>query len=344
MRRFLHGTAIGRFIVDKFWSILGNDILTLNGYDAHPETKKLKPWVGPFWIATGLSILNYPTNFFDLVRTGAAKIHVADITGLGPRIVYLSNGKELVTDALICATGWKHQPTLKFLPSGFNASLGLPHKPSSEFATSLSAQISRADEEILKRFKRLGNQPSINPHYKSLVDTQSLSDSTYVEDERFKFFRLYRFMIPPAFLHTRDIAFAGNLMTISTTLVAQTQALWITAFFSPSSSISPLEHSSLAETEYKTILHARFGRWRYPGSFSRRFPDFVFDTMPYLDLLLQDLGLKWRRKGGILREILEPYGPEDYKGLIEEWLEKEEKKELAHQGSIDDSGMEVHLE
>src|SRR5579859_8292526 len=43
-RRFLHGTVAGRWIVDRFWQVLGNDVLQLNNYDGHPETAKLKGW------------------------------------------------------------------------------------------------------------------------------------------------------------------------------------------------------------------------------------------------------------------------------------------------------------
>ena len=53
IRRFLHGTAVGRWFVDTFWKVLGGDVLTQNGYDGHPELKKLKPWHSAFWIGSG---------------------------------------------------------------------------------------------------------------------------------------------------------------------------------------------------------------------------------------------------------------------------------------------------
>ncbi len=58
IRNFFHGTAVGRKIVDTFWAILGNDLVTLNGYDKHPETKKLKPWTDAFYTGSTISILN----------------------------------------------------------------------------------------------------------------------------------------------------------------------------------------------------------------------------------------------------------------------------------------------
>ena len=76
------------------------------------------------------------------------------------------------------------------------------------------------------------------------------------------------------------------------------------------------------ELRRETVLHSRFGRWRYPAGYGARFPDFVFDAVPYLDLLLGDLGLPIYRKTGWVAEATEPYGPEDYRGLVEEWKGK----------------------
>lgn len=48
IRKFLHGTFIGRWMVNVFWKVLSNDVVTLNGYDNHPELRKLKPWHSAF--------------------------------------------------------------------------------------------------------------------------------------------------------------------------------------------------------------------------------------------------------------------------------------------------------
>ena len=119
-RKFLHNTSIGRWIVDTFWYILGNDVMTVNGYDKHPETVKLKPWTPAFWIASSLSILNYPIDFFQFVRDGTIRVRVADITHLSPKTVHLSNGESIHGDALVCSTGWKHRPCIKFYPEGID--------------------------------------------------------------------------------------------------------------------------------------------------------------------------------------------------------------------------------
>ena len=69
---------------------------------------KLELQVPAFWVGSSSSILNYPSNFFDLARNGSIKVHIADIERLSSRAVKLSNGTTLPADALICSTGWKY--------------------------------------------------------------------------------------------------------------------------------------------------------------------------------------------------------------------------------------------
>jgi hypothetical protein len=47
----------------------------------------------------------------------------------------------------------------------------------------------------------------------------------------------------------------------------------------------------------------------------------AFDSLPYVDLLLKDLGLSCHRKGGWgWRELFVPYDQGDYRGLVAEWI------------------------
>lgn len=50
-------------------------------------------------------------------------------------------------------------------------------------------------------------------------------------------------------------------------------------------------------------------------------PDFVFDAVPYMDLMMRDLGLQANRKLG-WKDVWQPYGPADYRGCVDEWVEK----------------------
>ncbi|TQB77169.1 hypothetical protein MPDQ_004569 [Monascus purpureus] len=338
IRRLLHGTWLGRKLVDAFWAVLAQDVIDANGYDKHPEVKKLQPWISPFWIASSLSILNYPTDFFDLVRDGSIRIHIADIDHLSPNTVHLSTGSSIPTTALICSTGWKATPPIKFLPTGIDKDLGFPWSPDLFDETLLK----QADEEILRLYPRLRDQPVPNEKYKPLADT---AEATAPHP-----FRLARFMVPPvpSMLKERSIAFMGITMTINTALIAQTQALWISAYFTDRLTLTPTvtcpspitkailasfdnkrKITSESESEsgqpqrsadiiWETALQTEFGKFRYPGGFGRRNPDFVFDAIPYVDLLVHDLGLRSQRKASLI-DWIEPYGVEDYRGLVDEW-------------------------
>ncbi|KAH7144430.1 hypothetical protein B0J13DRAFT_44484 [Dactylonectria estremocensis] len=326
-RSWYHGSAIGRAFVNQFWNILGSDVIALNQYDAHPETAKLKPWSQAFFVASGLSILNYQTDFFDLVKKGTVKVHIADITSLSERSVHLSNGTALETDLLCCSTGWKHVPPIKFLPEGIADELGIPHTPS---ATSFPPQslVDKIDKEILERFPRLKDQPVQNAKYEPLLNNKGLSSKDSITPSTsLTPYTLYHFIAPPSakFLATRDVAFAGILMNISVSTIAHAQSLWINSYFDGKvaglpSGTSPEE---FAKFQHEAVLHSRFCKWRYPAGYGDKFPDFIFDAVPYLDLLLTDMGLnKYRKGGGMAAEATDPYGPEDYRTLVDEWKEK----------------------
>jgi hypothetical protein len=134
-------------------------------------------------------------------------------------------------------------------------------------------------------------------------------------------YRLYRFMVPASSVDDPSIAFLGMVLTIHTFPVAQVQALWTTAYLNGRllAQRKGWDPNSIA---YETVLQSQFGKWRYPAAFGKRHPDFVFDAVPYMDMLLKDLGLQHRRKQGWWAEIFHPYGPEDYRGLVDEWRVK----------------------
>lgn len=320
-----------------------------------------------------LSILNYPTNIFDLVRKGKIDVHVANIEELGPSQIRLDNGLVLNdVDLICCATGWKHTANMSFQDSqgrDLAPQLGLPHHSNAMEAGSdddngdnSDAQlIDRVDEAIFKNFPSLKSQP---PVIRETAPTLHSTSAGAGEEKSVNVgYRLFRFIVPPSYFQQRNIVFLGALTSISSSLASQSQALWATAYFAgelaewqpkprnqDSGQEIPGEDAAEggkvvtdqdknhvdSEIRWQTILHNRFGRWRYPVGFGARFPDFVFDTLPYVDLLLKDLGIeRWRKTktkrraeagGGWRgwwngwREWFTPYGPEDYRGIVEEWM------------------------
>jgi hypothetical protein len=294
VRRFLHGTAVGRFLVGQFWGGLEGEVIEKNGYASNPELGKLQPWNSAFWIGSGLSIHNYDQDLFDMVKKGKIRVHIADVDHLSKNTVHLTDGTELTADVLVCATGWRKDPSIDFVNFG-KAGIGLPQ--SAEEQAKLATA---ADEKILNSFPRLRDQPALNFKPKGNP------------------FRMYRFIVPPARMADRNIAFAGMVSTVSTSTAASVQALWISAYLD-----GRLKYEAKSEEEVtsEVMLHTQWGKWRHPIGYGASLPDMVFDALPYMDLLVQDLGLKVNRKPSLLTELSEPYGPRDFTGLVDQWKE-----------------------
>lgn len=290
------------------------------------------------FVASSFSIYNYETDFYELVRNGTVKIHIADITCLASDgIVKLSNDTEISTDAMICATGWKWNTPIKFLPEGIEAELGVPHVPLPSEPNDL---IERADKEILSRWPRLKDPPVQNKRFVPLTEQKRTTTNSKDADKARRLhgsphltpWRLYRFVIPSSqsLVRRRDIAFAGMMMNFNIPTNAHMQALWINAYFLGRGLALPNVEDDVERNrmQYETLLHSRFGKWRYPAGQGNQFPDFVFDAQPYVDLLAGDLGLRTHRKGGMLKEISDPYGPQDYVDVVHEWKQNHHIDEL----------------
>ncbi|KAF9888280.1 hypothetical protein FE257_008850 [Aspergillus nanangensis] len=297
VRRFLHGTAIGRFLVEIFWHMLSADVVATHGYHDHPQLFKLKPWQNAMWTGSGVGIHNYSTNFFDLVRDGKVRVHIADIACLDGDTVVLTDGERLPVDVLVCATGWKKGGGVPFP----NFDLGLSSGYSDVEQERMAEE---ADAAVRDEFPMLKAQPVLRTTSSSPPKTQPL--------------RNYRFMVPAGAVAQRDLAFAGMVSTVCTASFATAQGLWITAFFDGSLTRAPKSQEDVAK---EILCHTQFQKWRYPCGYGASIPDFAFDSIPYVDLLLKDLGLRNHRKASPMVEMVESYGPADYKGLTQEWLE-----------------------
>jgi cation diffusion facilitator CzcD-associated flavoprotein CzcO len=213
IRNWLSKSTIGKFIASRFWRVLQSDIVTDVKWDAHPETAKLKPWSDVKYTGTMLSILNYETDIFDLVRNGTISVHIADIKDMAGNKLSLSNGEVITTDAFIAATGWKHTSRIKLIPGDIDA--GLPEPIGSSEPNSYTT---KADNEIFSKFPVLSQRPE--PRVMGIV--KPVEGTLDGQREPYK---LYRFMIPPVFASSRDIAYVGALTSVSVPDMAQTQAL-----------------------------------------------------------------------------------------------------------------------
>ncbi|KAJ4365884.1 hypothetical protein N0V83_008506 [Neocucurbitaria cava] len=315
LRWFFQKTWLGRKVTGAFWKILGDDAIALNGLMEHDETRKLRPWRGAFEVGNGLSIHNYPANFFDLVREGRIKVVIDEVERFGEgRDVFLkSGGDRIETDAVVCATGWQIGNTFTIRPASLERDFGMPSmRP---LSTSEAEAIRSTEEQLYKAFPYLRERDTSRSHHPDPRLRYAQGKEKDEEEGRARQpYRLHRFIAPPALLPTRSIAFAGALMCLGTFPCAYLQSLWITSLFdgslalpsSPSSfpsSPSPTSSLSTAFLGHQQIHHEMLRDTQYcvlrgAMSYGHTLPDLVFDSLPYFDVLLADLGVRGGRKGG----------------------------------------------
>lgn len=311
LRSFFHRTWLGRKIVAAFWNILSEDTVALNQLDSHPETKKLRPWRSAFEVGNALSIHNYPSSFFDLVKAGKVQVLIDDIASLEDQHqVHLKSGTRFHADAVVCATGWQKGHTFRFEPASLEKELGVPSaQPLTPEEASL---IASSEQALYKDFPYLKDRDTSRVAHPD----PSLRYAPQKIVGAMQPYRLYRFIAPPRLIAEHNVAFAGAVHCLGTFPCAYLQSLWIASYLDDTLSVirSPSTPLLLQET-YRNTQYCMI---RGAMSYGRIIPDLVFDTMPYFDTLLADLGFKGRRKGGGLREWGEGYGPEDYRGLLDQ--------------------------
>ncbi|KUL82826.1 hypothetical protein ZTR_09614 [Talaromyces verruculosus] len=315
LRYFLHRTSIGQKICQWFWNSLDAHIRKIQGYSNHPGIRNLEPWTTPFWMGNSLSIHNYDTNWFDLVVEGRITVHIAEVDSLSEGKVHLSNGENLCADALVCCTGWKIDPPVRFEPPHISSCITLPEKSEEiDLDIKMASEDLRRQRNFLSTLRhRTSNAPEVPPH-----STRAHPSCSY---------QLHRMVVPcnREFLDNKALAFIGLHSSVHAAIVAQAQALWITAFFGDKIGNMKTPNTNFEHLRYSTVLQSVYERTRRPkdtGGAAGRYPDLVFDSVPYVDTLLRDLGVEPKRKKSWLKEFTQAYTPLDYKGLVDEWSQK----------------------
>lgn len=333
LRRLIKSTWLGRKLSGLFWDYLDGKVTGINAYDESPGLANLKPWTSTFWMGNSLSIHNYETSWFDLARNGQITTHAAEVSSLSETAVHLSDGTVIEADAVVCCTGWETKPSVKFFPESLGDGLGFPSANTNTGDRVLEAKV-RA--EILRSTPALRKKPvrqlpnSLRPEMKLPSELPATAPEKAVGSSSSPY-RLYRFVLPcdPDIIRMKNLAVIGAHITLQTALVSQVQALWITAFFDgkipnlvTTSQDSQLKYEAVKRETYYHTEYQRIRRPKEAGGTGDRCPDLVFDSIPYADVLLSDLGLSCHRKSSWYKEITEPYGVNDFKGLVNEWLRK----------------------
>lgn len=305
----------GTWLIRKFWNKASQKQLTLGPYKLMTEDnrRKLLPNGSSalFSMASGSALHSCPSFIPELGKAdGLIKVHRASITILQEKELSLSNGVVLPCDAVVYATGWSFADDL--FPPDLGMSLGLPE--SSEYQDEATKAYwadlhSRADEEVVRLLPILKEAPPPN---------RDLRTHTA--------FRLYRYMVPPALAARgdRSLAFIGYLSSIQTCIFNEVAALWAVAWLEDLVDLGvPADRAQL---DYEVARVNAWSERRYLGRGHGR-PVAGGEIQLVVDLLMMDLGLRVKRKGGLgIMDTFVPYRSQDYLGIVDEVLERSRRE------------------
>ncbi|TLD23909.1 hypothetical protein PspLS_06307 [Pyricularia sp. CBS 133598] len=351
LREAVHGTAAGRFVKGKFWKLMHFTTAAQTGFKGKSPHMVLEPDYSPFWYGTATGIDNYDQSLHGFVNSGQIRVHRDDISHLSDHRVHLSRGQELQVDAIVAATGYSAKPNINFTPESTHSGLGVP-----SISLSQSQQLhwrrldAASDAKIGARFPELITGPQ-NKKSKSSSGRWSKNKNPGGRPALYKLgsadhevsyspWRLYRGIAPPGLAATgdRSLVFIGMHNNLSNLTRLEVQSLWAASYLlghtlaDPNLDGSPRSAKAIFED---AALLQRWAQRRAPLGHGRSYPDLVFDSIPYWDMLLHDLGLRTARKGSLWKELFEPYTQQDFAGLVDEYLAK------GHRG-VEEEGTTSH--
>lgn len=211
------------------------------------------------------------------------------------------NSTHFPCDAILCGTGWKRG--LNMFENNMLRDLGLPYpkdvEPPMETAK-WEKLVGEADARVLSRFVMLRNPPKHYRKYESRTP-----------------YRLYHTMAP---VHDNSILFLNHIVAGAKLFAAEAQAIWAVAYWDKAFKIP-----SVAERE-KDIAHmVAWNKRRYLsngelGHFA------AFDSVPYVDKLLDEIGLTSHRRKGWLGNMFAPIMPVDLGKAWQEYLSRQAKR------------------
>ncbi|KAH9904694.1 putative dimethylaniline monooxygenase [Xylariomycetidae sp. FL2044] len=295
----LHSTNLGAKLVAKIFSLLDNSIRKYAGYRERKSDKgfeKLEYDTDIIW-QNGTAGGCHFGDFWPLV---AEKVHVhrGGVKRLDGSELYLDDedGTHFPCDAVLCGTGWKKGLDDMF-DNNTRRQLGLPHpkdaEPREETAK-WEKLVAEADEQILRRFVMLRNPPKHYHKYETRTP-----------------YRLYHTMAP---VHDDSILIMNHVVAGSKMFAAEAQAIWAVAYWDKAFTLP-----SVAEREADIAHMIAWNKRRYlsNGELGNFAP---FDSIPYVDRLLDEIGLRSHREKGWLGNMFAPVMPGDLGRAWHEYL------------------------
>ncbi|CAG8953379.1 hypothetical protein HYFRA_00010126 [Hymenoscyphus fraxineus] len=295
---FINRTSLGMAITKGVFSKLDSEIKEHANYTGRGNTKGfegLEYDTGIFW-QNGTGGALHHKDFFDLIAEKVT-VYRGTVKKLGHRMVHLDDGSQFPCDVVLCGTGWK--VATEFFKPDLLLKLGLPyHKENEpkEVTEKWEGLALEADKKVLTRFPLLADPP---PHFHKDLKTTP--------------YRLFRCIAP---INIDSIVFLNHLSAGSKLFAAEAQAMWAVAYFDKNVSIPSIEDREKDVATWNAWCRRRYLSNGEGGNFA------AFDSVPYVDTLLEDVGATAHFKGSWWKDMFVPYRPSDLGQAWKEYLKK----------------------
>ncbi|MCJ1478765.1 monooxygenase [Lambiella insularis] len=298
MEKLLHGTKIGRRIIDWVWRQLDMDARRKADYEGKDDGENgfgdLRPDTAMFWQNDSSGVVQRP-DFWDTIAE-KVKVYREDDVWIDNGSLVLAH-ETINPDVIVCATGWR--PSYhSFINTSLAAELGLAVEASNGKDDPIVPSVDAdADIAALTRFPRLGRPPM----YHSSAAPSSP-------------FRLYKNILPTT-MTSSPIVFLGHIVVGNNFRAAEVQALWATAYLD-----GQLHVPSQARMEREVALQLAWCKRRYLGK-GQLGHWLYYDLVPYTDQLLDEVGVKSHLEKGIWG-FWKPCVAKDLKGIVAEYIDR----------------------
>ncbi|KAL7952534.1 hypothetical protein V8C34DRAFT_318952 [Trichoderma compactum] len=299
-RFFYNGkNKLGTWLIGKFWSFATRKTTKGGLYaDMTDENwQKLLPGAG------GAALHSCPKFNSELGKPdGLLTAHRTRITSAQDRVLRLSGGKATSCQALVFGTGWASEDVLFDPALGLSLGLPKPAVPEDNVSTEHWQKLhTRADADILSLLPILKDSPGIRT-------ADALTP-----------YRLYRYMLPSSLAAAdgRYLIFLGYLISIQTHILSEVSALWAICWLENLVDLGISKSNE--DIDYEI---AKVNEFSFRKNLSQE-PSADSGIQHFIDLLMKDMGLKPKRKGGLgIKDTFVPYRSQDYLGIVDEILRR----------------------
>ncbi|KAJ5817286.1 cofactor FMO1 FAD enzyme [Penicillium robsamsonii] len=308
--QFFQRTALGRFLAWIFWIAINWVADVHAGYSKSENATKLRPKPsgnGIFWAQAGVGAASVPS-FWKTFHAGDVTVHRTNFASFrGTSMVHLKNGTSFETDYIILCTGF--DKSYHVFSEQTQQRCGLVPTTDRRVESHWTKLEAEAVEKVDELLPQLCNPPA------TLWESHALAKEAGGRRLLHGPSRHYRRLIVPKLAASgdRSICFPGFIHSIYTPFVAETQALWSVAFL-----LGLLDLPSQEDMETEVAEWNVWTRKRYISQ-GKKNAYAIYDFLPYIGLLLGDLGINANRKKGWFAGLFEATYPREYNGLIEEF-------------------------